>query len=380
MATTRRDYYEVLGVAKSATHDDIRKAYRELALRHHPDRVPAEGKKEAEERFKEISEAYAVLSDPQKRALYDQYGHSGIDQRYAREDVFRGTDFNGAFEGMGDFGFGGSFFENLFGDLGFDLGGGRRRAQRGGAAVADRGRDIEIEVAATLEEAYAGTEKSVTVPRHEPCPVCGGSGAKPGTSRTTCPDCQGSGRRVVSSGIFQMAQACPRCGGSGSIISVPCDNCHGEGKVQATRTLTVKVPPGVDTGSRLRVKGEGEAGTRGKGDLYVVIEVQSHPTFQRSGSDISVEVTVPMTKALLGTEVSVPTLNGGVMMRIPPGTQPGTIFRLKGKGMPDPRGNRGSHGRGGAGDELVRVRVQIPTRITPKQRELIEEFERNGAG
>jgi molecular chaperone DnaJ len=372
MAGAKRDYYDVLGVKKSATHEEIRKAYRELALRHHPDRVPAAEKKQAEERFKEMSEAYAVLSDPQKRALYDQYGHQGIDQRYAREDVFRGTDFSGAFEGMGDLGLGGSFFENLFSGMGFDVFGGAGRRRAGTAPGAEpaggQGRDLEIEASVTLDEAFRGTEKTVTVPRYDPCPACGGTGAEPGTSRSSCPDCQGTGQRVVSSGIFQMAQPCARCRGTGTVVETPCGSCRGEGRVRVTRTLSVKVPPGVDTGSRLRMKGEGEAGQRGHGDLYVVIEVQPKPGFERRGDDLATEVRVFMVDATLGAEVSVPTLEGPVAMKIPPGTQPGAVLRLRGRGMPTLRGR-------GVGDQLVTVRVEIPARLSPRQRSLMEEFQ-----
>lgn len=370
--SAKRDYYDVLGVKKSATHEEIRKSYRELALRHHPDRVPAAEKKQAEERFKEMSEAYAVLSDPQKRALYDQYGHQGIDQRYAREDVFRGTDFSSAFEGMGDLGLGGSFFENLFGGMGFDVfgAGGRRRGAgtgQGAASGGGRGRDLEIEATVTLDEAFRGTDTTVTVPRYDACPACGGSGAKPGTSPSSCPDCRGSGQRVVSSGIFQMAQPCPRCRGTGSVIETPCGSCRGEGRVKVTRTLSVKVPPGVDTGSRLRMKGEGETGRSGTGDLYVIVEVQPRPGFERRGDDLLSEVRVGMVDAALGAEVSVPTLEGPVAMKIPPGTQPGSVLRLRGRGMPALRSR-------GVGDQLVTVRVEIPTRLSPRQRTLIEEF------
>jgi molecular chaperone DnaJ len=329
--STKRDYYEVLGVTKSATHEELKKAYREQALLHHPDRVAPEKKKEAENTFKEISEAYAVLSDPQKRALYDQYGHSGVDQKFAREDIFRGTDFGGVFEGMRDFGFGGGFFESLFGDLGFDIfGGGRRSGASGRRAGTAAPHDLEVAVAVSLEEAYRGTEKSITVPRYD---------------------------------------ACPTCGGTGVVSQSPCGACGGEGRVRVTRTLTVSIPPGVQTGSRLRMKGEGESGARGRGDLFLVVEVQAHPLFTREGDDLLTEVTTGIPQAVLGAELSVPTLEGSVMMKIPPGTQSGSTFRLKGKGMPLLRG-------GGAGDELVRVNVEIPRSLSPRQRELIEELAR----
>ncbi|MGE5308860.1 MAG: molecular chaperone DnaJ [Deltaproteobacteria bacterium] len=365
MAATKRDYYEILGVNKGAPVDDIKKAYRQLALKHHPDRVPAEEKKEAEEKFKEISEAYAVLSDTQKRALYDQYGHSGIDQRYTNEDIFRGADFSSVFSGMGGGG-GASFFEDLFGDMGFDIfgtggGGGRQRNRRG--------RDLEITVSVTLEEAAEGVERSITVPRYETCSTCSGSGEKPGTRKIVCPQCKGSGRVVVSSGFFQLAQTCPKCHGQGELIQTPCPECNGEGRVRVTRNIKVKIPPGVDTGSHLRVRGEGEAGTAGRGDLYVVIEVEPHPTFHRDGNNLIILISISLSKAVLGGSVSVPVLNGRVDMKIPAGTQSGKVFRLKEKGMPD------LHGRG-QGDELVKVDVEIPTRLSSEQRKLMEEFAR----
>jgi len=366
MMATKRDYYEILGVKKNASLDEIKKAYREMALRYHPDRVPHEQKKEAEEKFKEISEAYAVLSDSQKRALYDQYGHAGIDQRYAYEDIFKGADFSSIFADLGDFGFGGGLFDEIFSDLGFDIFGGRVRT---GARSRRRGRDLQISIDITLEEAAQGTEKTITVPRYEVCSTCSGSGAKPGTKKITCPQCKGSGRTVVASGFFQLAQTCSRCGGEGSIIQTPCADCRGEGRTKVTRKIKVKIPQGVDTGSNLRVKGEGEAGTGGRGDLYVIIEVRPHPIFQRHNNDILTEITTSISKAILGGEVEVPTLNGKVKMKIPAGTQSGKIFRLKEKGIPD------LHGRG-IGDELVSVNVQIPTHLTPEQRRLIEEFAR----
>jgi len=364
--TTKRDYYEILGVKKSSSLDEIKKAYRELALRFHPDRVPAEQKKEAEEKFKEISEAYAVLSDPNKRALYDQYGHAGIDQRYAEEDIFKGADFNSVFQGMGDFGLGGNVFEEILGDLGFDIFGGARTRQ---GVRPRRGRDLEISVNITLEEAASGTEKTITVPRYEICVTCGGSGAKPGSKKTICPQCKGHGRTIVSSGFFQLAQTCPRCRGEGSVIQTPCPQCHGEGRQRVTRTIKVKIPAGVDNGSPLRIRGEGETGTGGKGDLYVIIEVSPHPVFKRHGNDILTDIDISLTKAILGGEVEVPTLSGNVMMKIPQGTQSGKIFRLKEKGVPD------VHSRV-KGDELVRVNIEIPSRLSAEQRRLIEEFAR----
>jgi len=363
---TKRDYYEILGVKKSASLDEIKKAYRELALRYHPDRVPTNQKKEAEEKFKEISEAYAVLSDPQKRALYDQYGHAGIDQRYAYEDIFKGADFSSVFEDLSDFGFGGGLFDEIFSDLGFDIFGSRARQR---TTRGRRGRDLEVTVDITLEEVARGTEKTITLPRYETCSTCAGSGAKPGTRKISCPQCKGSGRMVVSSGFFQLSQTCSRCSGEGSIIQTPCPACHGEGRMKVTRKIKVKVPPGVDTGSHLRIRGEGEAGTVGRGDLYVIIEVKPHPIFERHDIDILTEISITLSKAILGGEVEVSTLDGKVSMKIPVGTQSGKIFRLKEKGLLD------LHGRG-IGDELVKVNVEIPTHLTPQQRRLIEEFAR----
>ncbi|NQU73627.1 MAG: molecular chaperone DnaJ [Candidatus Omnitrophica bacterium] len=360
--STKRDYYEMLGVKKSATLDEIKKAYREMALRHHPDRVPHEKKKEAEEKFKEISESYAVLSDSKKRALYDQYGHAGIDQKYAYEDIFKGADFGSIFQDLGDFGFGGGIFEEIFN--GFDIFGGGSRRRSGGR---QRGRDLQIATQITLEEASTGVEKMITIPRYEVCATCSGSGAKSGTKKITCPQCKGAGRTVVSNGFFQMAQTCPQCRGEGTIIQTPCSNCNGEGRAKVTRKLKVKIPVGVYDGSQLRIRGEGEAGQAGKGDLYVVIEVKSHPLFERHNNDIVTEVKVSLSKAILGGSIDVSTLNGKVSMKIPAGTQSGKFFRLKGKGIPD------LHDRG-IGDELVNVNVEIPTRLTATQRKLIEEF------
>ncbi len=365
MMATKRDYYEMLGVKKNATLDEVKKAYRELALKHHPDRVPHEQKKEAEEKFKEISEAYAVLSDSQKRALYDQYGHSGIDQKYAYEDIFKGADFGSVFHDLGDYGMGGGLFDEIFSDLGFDISGTRTR--RGSRAR--RGHDLEVAVNITLGEAAHGVEKTINLPRYEACETCSGSGAKPGSKKTACNQCRGTGRVVSSNGFFQIAQVCPRCRGEGSNIQTPCIACHGEGRVKVIRKIKVKIPAGVDSGSNLRVRGEGEAGTAGRGDLYVVIEVEAHPLFERQHNNIITELKISLSKAILGAEVEVHTLEGNVEMKIPAGTQSGSIFRLKGKGIHDLRSRD-------IGDELVRVNVEIPKNLTSEQRKLIEEFAR----
>ncbi len=364
MASTKRDYYEILGVKKSATLDEIKKAYRELALQYHPDRVPHEQKKAAEEKFKEISEAYAVLSDSQKRALYDQYGHSGIDQKYAYEDIFKGADFGSVFQGMDDLGLGGGIFEDIFSDLGFNIFG-ARGAGRGGRAR--RGHDLQITVGITLEEAASGTEKTITVPRYETCSTCSGSGAKPGTKKAACSQCKGSGQVIVSSGFFQLRQTCQKCGGEGHVIQTLCPTCKGEGRAREVHKIKVKIPPGVDNGSRLRVRGEGEEGTAGRGDLYVIIEVERHPVFERHHNDLLTEITISLPKAILGGETDVPTLDGHVKMKIPAGTQSGKVFRIREKGIPDVHNKM-------PGDELVRVIIDIPRRLTPEQRRLIEEF------
>lgn len=361
----KRDYYEILGVSKGASLEEIKKAYRGLALQFHPDRVPQEKKKEAEEKFKEISEAYAVLSDSQKRSLYDQYGHQGIDQRYTSEEIYRNADFSSIFRDLGDAGFGGSIFDEIFGNLGFDISGGSSRTSRRGR----RGRDIQYEVDITLEEACSGVEKTIQVPKNEACSTCNGTGAKPGTKKTTCPTCKGQGQVVMSSGFFRMAQTCSRCGGEGKIVEQACSSCRGQGYVRVTRKIDVKIPPGVDNNSQLRIKGEGEAGTAGKGDLYLLIGVKQHQIFIRQGSDVVMELSVSFVRAALGAEVDVPTLNGRVKMKIPSGTQSGRIFRLRGKGMPDLHGYD-------RGDELVRVMIEVPTNLTAEQRKILEDYAR----
>ena len=355
----KRDYYEILGVPKNAAVDAIKKAYRTMALKYHPDRVPPEKKKEAEEQFKEVSEAYAVLSDEKKRSLYDQYGHSGIDQRYTAEDIFKGADFGSIFESAGFE----NIFGDIFGDLGFDIfGGGPSRRKR-----SERGRDIQIEVDITFLEAARGVSKDIKYPRYETCGVCKGSGAKPGSKKTTCPQCKGQGQIIVSGGFFRMSQTCPQCRGEGSLVSAFCPECNGETRVKKTHKLEVKVPAGVDTGSQLRIRGEGEVGKSSKGDLYIILNVLPHPKFARSGNDIIYETTISMAKAALGGELEVPTLEGNVKMKIPAGTQPDKIFRLRGKGIPDLHGYA-------KGDELVKVKIEIPLSLNAQQRKLIEDF------
>ncbi len=370
--TTQRDYYEILGVSKSATIDEIKKAYRMLAMKYHPDRVEASQKKEAEEKFKEISEAYAVLSDENKRRLYDQYGHAGIDQRYSTEDIFRGADFSSIFEevfgGRGGAGvhFGGaegSIFDELFG--GADIfGGGSRRGRR-----SRQGRDLQIELEITLEEAVFGTEKTFQISRYEFCPTCKGTGAKAGSKKATCSYCHGTGQVTVSQGFFHLTQTCTKCGGEGRVITTPCPQCAGQGRLKVARKISVKVPAGVDTGSHLRVRGEGEEGEGGKGDLFVLIAVKKHHLYERQDDNLLCEVHIDAAQAILGAEVDVPTLYGNVKMKIPSGTQSGKVFRVRDKGVPDVR----THVKG---DELVRIVVDIPQGLNAAQRKLIEEFAR----
>jgi molecular chaperone DnaJ len=357
----KKDYYEILGVPKEADIQQIKKAYRSKALRNHPDRVPQEKKKEAEEKFKEISEAYGVLSDPQKRKMYDQYGHAGIDQRYTAEDIFRQADFSG-FGDLGDifshfFGGGGAGGDSLFDMLG---GGGRSRKPR-------RGSDIQYEVEVTLEEALSGIHKQIMVPRHEHCKNCNGSGAQPGSQMKNCQTCQGQGQVVMASGFFRMTQTCSACRGAGRIVTERCSQCSGQGMIRISRKIDVNIPPGVDNDTRLRVRGEGEIGPGGPGDLYLFIRIKPHAIFQRDGRDIHADLPVHFVKAALGAEVSVPILNGKVEMRVPAGTQSGKIFRLKGKGMPDVHG-------GSSGDQYVRVMLQVPARLSAQQKKLLEEY------
>lgn len=358
---TKRDYYEILGVDKKASADDIKSAYRKLAMQYHPDKNKSP---DAEEKFKEISESYAVLSDQGKRQQYDQFGHAGIDQRYSQEDIFRGVDFEDLFRDIGMSGRGrggGSIFDIFFGG-----GGGRHEGP-------SRGGDLLYELAINLEDAAKGKAVELEIPRTETCEVCHGSGAKPGTSPKTCSACRGSGQvnktQNTPFGRFMTTSTCGTCRGTGTIIDSPCTACHGSGTVQRRRKIEVKIPPGVDTGSRLRVSGEGEAGGKGgpTGDLYVEINVRPHSIFTRNENDLLVEATISFTQAALGDEIIVPTIDGKAEMKIPPGAQNAQVFRLKGKGIP------GLH-LSGKGDQLVRIKVAVPTKLTERQKELLREL------
>ena len=363
--STQRDYYEILGLAKGASVDEIKKSYRQLVMKFHPDRVSSEKKKEAEEKFKEISEAYAVLSDPQKKQLYDQYGHAGIDSRYSTEDIFRGADFSSIFGGMGG-GFA-DIFEHIFSDFGSDVFGGSSRAGR--ASRRRRGEDIQLQISITLQEASFGTEKDVSFYRYDNCSRCNGSGAEPGSSKTTCPSCKGRGAVSSGLGFISFSQTCPTCGGEGKIIKNRCRECQGQGRAKSRKNLKVTIPQGVDTGSVLRLKEEGHFGGQARGDLYIYIEVKAHPTFRREGDNIKCKVKIGVTQAILGSEIEVPTLVGRVKMKIPPGTQPNTIFRLKGKGIVNLRSKR-------LGDELVEAEIDIPKRLSSREKKLIEEWKK----
>ncbi|HEY5611698.1 MAG TPA: molecular chaperone DnaJ [Thermoanaerobaculia bacterium] len=351
MATAqKRDYYEVLGVSRESSVDDIKKAYRKLALKHHPDKNP--GDHEAEEKFKEAAEAYSVLSDAEKRARYDRYGHQGLGAQAGGFDPSQFVDFSDI---LGDlFGFG-----DLFGG-----GAGRRRSNR-----PTRGADLRYDLHLAFEEAVFGKEVSIEIPRTVTCTKCKGSGAKPGTEPVPCSGCGGRGQIRFSQGFFAVARTCPQCGGVGKVIRDPCADCGGAGRVREQRTLTVKVPPGVDEGTRLRVAGEGEAGGNGgpTGDLYVFIYVEEHARFVRRDYDIHVEEPISYTQAALGAEITTATLHGDETVKIPPGTQPEQIFRIRGKGVPFVDGS-------GRGDHHVHVKLRVPTDLTAEQRELLEKL------
>jgi molecular chaperone DnaJ len=351
----KEDYYELLGVPRNASDSEIKKSFRRLAMKYHPDRN--KDNPEAEEKFKKIKEAYEVLSDAKKRSAYDQFGHAGVDTSM----------------GGGGFGFGGESFSDIFSDVFGDIfgggGGGRRRSR------AQRGADLRYNLDLTLEEAVAGTDVKIRVPTYVSCSDCGGSGAKKGSGPVTCATCHGQGAIRMQQGFFAVQQTCPACRGTGQTIKDPCRTCYGQGRVQDTKTLSVKIPPGVDVGDRIRLAGEGEAGEGGgpAGDLFVQINVKEHPIFTRDGANLYCEVPISFPAACLGGDLEVPTLDGKVMLKIPPETQTGRLFRLRGKGVKPVRG-------GAPGDLLCRVRVETPVHLTKEQTELIKKLDESLSG
>ena len=351
---SKRDYYEVLGLNRDAGDDEIKKAYRKLAMKHHPDRNP--DSKEAEEKFKEAKEAYEVLSDPQKKAAYDRYGHAGVDPSMGAGAGAQG------FDGFAD------AFGDIFGDI---FGGGRA----GGRSNVYRGADLRYNLEISLEEAARGAEKTIRIPTTEECDTCGGSGAKPGTQPKTCPTCNGHGQVRVQQGFFSIQQTCPKCHGAGRIIPDPCRDCGGAGRVKKQKTLEVKIPAGIDEGMRLRHAGHGEPGINGgpAGDLYVEIHIRPHGVFQREHDDLHCEMPISFTTAALGGEIEIPTLEGMARLKIPAETQSGKVFRLRGKGIKNVR----SHVHG---DLLCHVVVETPVKLTDRQKELLREFEEISSG
>ena len=346
----KRDYYEVLGVNRDASEEDIKKAYRKLAMKHHPDRNP--GNKEAEEKFKEAKEAYEILCEPEKRRAYDAYGHAGVNPQMG---------------GMGAdaAGFGG--FAEAFGDIFSDIfGGGQGR----GRSSVFRGADLRYNLEVSLEQAARGTETKIRIPTMETCETCHGSGAKPGTHPKTCETCHGAGTVRLSQGFFSIQQTCPTCHGSGKMVTDPCPTCRGAGRMKKHKTLSVKIPAGVDEGDRIRLSGEGEAGVNGgpAGDLYVVMHLKPHSVFQRDGDDLHCQMPVSFTLAALGGEIEIPTLEGSAKIKVPAETQTGQVFRLRGKGI---KGVRSSY----AGDLLCEVVIETPVRLTERQKELLRELE-----
>ena len=344
----KKDYYEVLGVNRDASEEDVKKSYRKLAMKWHPDRNPDNPK--AEENFKEAKEAYEILSDAQKRAAYDQFGHAGVDPS-AAAGAGAGAGFGGFADAFGD----------IFGDI---FGGGRGRSN------VYRGADLRYNLEISLEDAARGTETRIRIPTMEECGTCHGSGAKAGTSPITCPQCEGHGQVRMQQGFFSIQQTCPKCHGSGKIVASPCATCGGAGRIRQHKTLSVKIPAGVDEGDRIRLSGEGEAGVNGgpPGDLYVVMHLKAHPVFTRDHNDLHCEMPVTYTIAALGGEIEIPTLDGYAKIKIPPGTQTGQMFRLRGKGI---KGVRSS----GHGDLICHVVVETPVNLTTRQKELLTEFE-----
>lgn len=358
---SKKDYYEILGVPRNATKEQIKDAYRRLAMQYHPDRNKSP---DAEEKFKEISEAYAVLSDDQKRQQYDLLGRADFGQYYTEEDIFRGADFESIFREMG-FGFD-------IGDL-FNIFFGRDFARRAYARETLKGRDLSFDLEISLEEAFRGAEKEIEISRTERCSTCGGSGAAPGTSLKRCGRCGGTGQiqnvRTTGFARFVTVTPCNVCKGSGALVDIPCKDCNGSGIVKKRRQIIVKIPAGVEDGQQLRLRGEGESSPNGgqPGDLYVNIRIKPHPYFERRGADLYYDLNIGFPQAALGTEVRVPTLDGDIMVNIKPGTQPGELLRIKGKGMPRLNGY-------GRGNLMIRVNVEIPTKLTARQRELLEEL------
>ncbi len=349
----KRDFYEILGVAKGASEEDIKKSYRKLAMKYHPDRNP--DNKEAEEKFKEVKEAYEMLTNPEKREAYDRYGHAGVDPNMG------GGGFGGGAGGFGD------AFGDIFGDI---FGGGRGGRNAGGPQVY-RGADLRYNLEITLEQAANGFDTTIRVPSWDKCDTCHGSGAKPGTQPVTCTTCAGHGQVRMQQGFFSIQQTCPKCHGSGKMIPEPCPSCSGAGRIKRNKTLEVKIPAGIDNGMRIRSTGNGEPGTNGgpSGDLYVEIHIKPHPVFQREGDDLHCEMPISFTKAAIGGEIEVPTLTGKVSFTVPEGTQTGKTFRLKGKGI---KGVRSGY----AGDLFCHMIVETPVKLTEKQKDLLREFDR----
>ena len=349
--TQKRDYYEVLGVSRTASAEEIKSAYRKAALRWHPDRNPRE-KPLAEERFREATEAYSVLSDPQKRAAYDRFGHEGV-SGVGFETGFNRSIFEEFQDIFGDF-FG---FEDIFG-----------QGQRGRTRT-QRGADLRYDMVLTFEEAATGVATKIKLPRMEFCEACNGTGAKVGTGVVACQSCGGRGQLHYQQGFFTITRTCPTCQGAGQVVRERCLECRGQGRIERERTIELRIPPGIDSQTRLRVPGEGERGANGgpPGDLYVVLQVKEHPFFERRGADLYCTIPISIAQAALGTEILVPALNGEEKLKIPEGTQTGSIFRLKGKGLPDPHG-------GGKGDLYVNVRVVTPSKLSREQRRLLEQL------
>ncbi|WHZ11087.1 MAG: Chaperone protein DnaJ [Burkholderiaceae bacterium] len=350
----KRDYYDILGVPKNAGEAEIKKAYRKLAMKFHPDRNQGDAAKTAEAKFKEAKEAYEMLSDPQKRTAYDQYGHAGVDPNM---------------RGAGSDGFGG--FAETFGDIfGEIFGGQRARGGHGGGRQVFRGGDLSYAMEITLEEAARGKDAQIRIPTWDPCSTCNGSGAKPGTKPITCTTCHGAGAVQMRQGFFSVQQTCPTCRGSGRLIPEPCSTCHGQGKVKANKTLEVRIPAGIDDGMRIRSAGNGEPGTNGgpPGDLYIEIRLKKHEIFERDGDDLHCEVPISFTIAALGGEIEVPTLAGNAAIDIPEGTQSGKQFRLRGKGI---KGVRSSY----PGDLYCHVTLETPVKLTEHQKKLLKELD-----